>query len=525
VLLDHHRAKLVACGLALETWSRARLHSGSVDEVRELLGYGGAGTGLVIPYDDHYARVRIDNPGPDGKRYRSPRGEGNRLYVPSILEPSVLADPTRLLYVTEGELKALKATQETFPCIALPGVWSWKAKVHGKSLPIADLDRVSWKGRRSIIVFDSDLTEKPPVAWAEHELVKELRHRGADVYLLRLPEGPKGAKLGFDDYLVAEGAQAFKQLPMKTVQDADAEGSPFRRMSDLADEYLLRLGQRHHRLLLGYAGLDAVIRGVAPGEVLTIIARTGVGKTTLLQNLTTRMSGDGQLPSMIFSLEQQGVELFERYASMWTGYAGREIEDRARAEDPAILARLQEVVERWEACVIVERPCTLEEMDRLIEQARSIPLWAEPLRLVCVDYMGLVGLDRSSPLYEQTSRVARGLKNLAKRHHVALAVACQVDREGGSGGDPVSLKMARDSGAIEEAADYLLGCWRPELAENLSKEEKRERRGQFVIRVLKNRSGAAPRTVRLHFDAASLRIEEPAAPLAGAEPEWVKEDR
>ena len=191
MLLDHHRAKLVACGLALETWSRARLHSGSVDEVRELLGYGGAGTGLVIPYDDHYARVRIDNPGPDGKRYRSPRGEGNRLYVPSILEPSVLADPTRLLYVTEGELKALKATQETFPCIALPGVWSWKAKVHGKSLPIADLDRVSWKGRRSIIVFDSDLTEKPPVAWAEHELVKELRHRGADVYLLRLPEGPK----------------------------------------------------------------------------------------------------------------------------------------------------------------------------------------------------------------------------------------------------------------------------------------------------------------------------------------------
>ena len=127
-LLDPHRQKLLACGLAPETWSRARLHSGSPAEVREALGYGVQGGGLVIPYDERYARVRIDHAGPDGKRYRSPAGQGNRLYVPPTLAAGVLADASIPLHVTEGEFKALKATQEGIPCLALPGVWSWKRR-------------------------------------------------------------------------------------------------------------------------------------------------------------------------------------------------------------------------------------------------------------------------------------------------------------------------------------------------------------------------------------------------------------
>jgi hypothetical protein len=521
-LLEPHRQKLLACGLTAETWSRARLHSGSPAEVREVLGYGVQGGGLVIPYDDGYARVRIDNPGPDGKRYRSPKDQGNRLYVPAILALSVLADPAIPLHVTEGEFKALKATHEGFPCLALPGVWSWKTRLHGKSFPIPDLDRVTWRGRKVVVVFDSDLADKPTVAWAEHALIQELRGRGAEVYVLRLPDGPKGAKVGLDDYLVAEGVEAFRRLPMLTVGEADAEASVFLRMSDLADTYLLRAGRPQHRLTLGYPELDAVFRGCAPGEVCTILSRPGVGKTTLGLNLIGRMAVPAQLPALMFSLEQQGTEILERVVSLVTGWPGREVEQRARDEDPALTARLLEVCERWWSVVIVDRPCTLEQIDRRLTEARAGTLWAEPLRLVVVDYLGMVGQARpGGSLYEQTSRTARELKTFAKRHQVALVVLCQVDREGGTGGDPISLKMARDSGAIEEAADYVLGLWRPELAEGLTKEERRVRRGQFVIRILKNRSGPAPKTVTLHFDPTSLRIETLPTPATDAAT-WVQ---
>ena len=102
--------------------------------------------------------------------------------------------------IRSGRLRALAVSagepQEGIPTLALPGVWSWKQKLHGKSFAIPDLDRVVWKGRKAVVVFDSDLAEKPTVAWAEHALVCELHTRGAEVFILRLPDGPKGAKVG-----------------------------------------------------------------------------------------------------------------------------------------------------------------------------------------------------------------------------------------------------------------------------------------------------------------------------------------
>jgi RecA/RadA recombinase len=514
-LLDHHRRKLVECGLLADTWTRARLHSGSDNEVKEILGYGGAGSGLVIPYDESYARVRIDNPGPDGKRYRSPRGQGNRLYVPPILEPKILEDSSRALYVTEGEFKALKATQDGFPCVALPGVWSWKTRLHGRSLPIPDLGRVAWQSRTVVVVFDSDLAEKPPVAWAEHQLCKELRRREAAVHILRLPDGVRGEKLGLDDYLVAFSPDAFRRLEMAPVAEADSERT-FLRVSDLADAYMLRVLAPHHRITTGYPGLDAVMRGVAAGEVLTILGRAGVGKTAFALNLVEGMTSQGKHPTLIFSLEQPGIELFERMVSISTGLTGREIEDRTRLEDPEMVSRLLVVVERWHHVVTVEKPCTIDHVDQLVEASRRADFWSEPLRLVVVDYMGLISPRRQMPPYEHVSLVARELKNLAKRHRVAVVVLCQVTREGASGGEPVTMSMARETGVIEEAADYVLGIWRPELRDGLTKEERAKVRGDFKVRVLKSRNGPRNKTVTLHFEDTTLQIESKVGDVAEA---------
>ena len=515
-LVDPHRHKLQGCGLTLETWQRAGLHSGSEAEVKDVLGYGGAGPGLVIPYTDDYARVRIDHPGPDGKRYRSPKGKGNHLYVPRLLDPVLLKDPATPLYVTEGELKALKACQEGFPCVALPGVWSWKTRLHGHSLPIPDLDRVTWTNRMVIVVFDSDLADKPAVAWAEHALCRELRHRGAMVYVLRLPDGPRGDKVGLDDYLVAPGPEAFRQLPMVALAGIGQDRPVFLRVSDLADIYLLRVLQPHHRITTGYADLDAVLRGVAPGEVLQILGRSGVGKTAFALNLVERMTATGQLPTLIFSLEQPGPELFERMASMTLGYAGREIEERTRIEDPVITCRLVEVCQQWHHVVVVDRPCSIEKLDHLLTEAQAGALWADRLRVVVVDYLGLIVPRRATSAYEHTSEAAKALKHLAKTHQVAVVSLCQIGRDGEEGGEPVTIQMARDSGVVEETADYLLGIWRPELSSRLSKEERGKVRGEFKVRVLKNRSGPAPRTVTLRFDSSVLRVHPLVVEAAGA---------
>src|SRR5262249_51762667 len=160
--VDAHRAELRASGLTDETIARAGLYSAPERQVRDLLGYG-AGPGLVFPYPalngsaGEYARVKLDKADPDGKRYRSPAKQPNRLDVPALIEPTVLRDIGTPLWLTEGEKKALKACQEGLACIAVSGVFSWRTRSgspDGKSTVIPDLDHITWRGRSVHIVFD-----------------------------------------------------------------------------------------------------------------------------------------------------------------------------------------------------------------------------------------------------------------------------------------------------------------------------------------------------------------------------------
>jgi putative DNA primase/helicase len=290
---------------------------------------------------------------------------------------------------------------------------------------------------------------------------------------------------------------------------SEAEAPPtYWTMAELADAYVLAARDPHHRLRFGYPELDRELRGVAPGEVVAILARSGVGKTAFGLNLAERMTGRTALPTLLFSLEMPGVGIFERLASMTHGWPGEDIENRVRGEDPETMQRLLEVCERWHHMRMVDTSCSLDRLDTLIEGARS--LWSAPLRLVVVDFAGLVSLTRLTSAYERVSTVATELKNVAKRHNVSLLVLYQLSRAGGTGSEAVTLSMARDSGVVEEMCDFALGAWRPELDDELDDVDREEVAGHFCVRVLKNRNrGPSPKPVTLRFDGARMRITSP----------------
>lgn len=501
---------LMERGISAKTAEEAGIYAAEEAEVKAILGYGGCGPGLVIPYPGtDYQRVRIDSPGPDGKRYRSPKGSTNRLYVPPKIGHEFLQDASAPLYFTESEFKALKATQEGFPAVAVAGVWSWRRRLHGESLEIPDLDRVTWLNRHVILVFDSDAANKPPVQWAEFHLARALKARGARVSVIRLPDSPDGDKYGLDDFLAQHGPEAFRALEMVSVDEADAEGPAYLRMSDLARAYMVQATEPVSSIVrTGYSVIDATIRGIAPGENLVILGRSGVGKTAFGLNLLRKMHERGGFPTLFFSLEQPGVQIFERVVSLESGLTGRDILERARLRDEGLAQWFDASCERWDQVVTVDRPCSLAEVDTLVSGATTAGLWPAPVRLVMIDYLGMLTPDRRGTTYEVVSELSREIKRLAKRLRVAVIVLCQVGRSGESGGKPVTLQSARDSGVVEESADYVLGVWRPELDDALKDEDRAEVRGVFKGRVLKNRSGPAPVPFELRFDHETLRIEE-----------------
>jgi hypothetical protein len=93
---------------------------------------------MAFPYIDPLTakirtlRFRPDKPLPvkDDKsaKYLSPKGARNFIYFPPNVAERLKGD--EIVYVVEGEFKALMAWQYGLFCVGLPGVWSWRGVGH-----------------------------------------------------------------------------------------------------------------------------------------------------------------------------------------------------------------------------------------------------------------------------------------------------------------------------------------------------------------------------------------------------------
>jgi hypothetical protein len=314
-LLPHHLAELRASGLDDATLAANGVYSESDPAaVAGLLNWGAArarslGPVLVYPHHDRdgrplgHATVKPDRPRdradkPGKVKYENPRGRPNRLYVPAGARPA-LADPAVGLVITEGCKKALAATQHGFPCVSLPGVWSWVAdrekrggRKVGRLELNADLAAVAWRGRRVYITFDSDAARNPDVGRAERALAAVLRRHGADVRVVRLPAEPDGGKNGLDDFLVRHGPDAFRRLVEAAAPPAPADRVPPAEPAGYTDSgYTVIRGGTYH-----------CVRGLDPetGEQV-------VEKQVKLANFVARIVGetvtdDGAEPTREFAV-------------------------------------------------------------------------------------------------------------------------------------------------------------------------------------------------------------------------------
>ena len=163
-----------------------------------------------------------------GTKFKQRAGTGNHIYYDPAVRSwlKILKDTTCPLVITEGEVKAICATEHDLICIAFGGVWSWRTKINGKSAPLPGLNDVAWRGRQVEIAFDSDTATNTNVQAALFAIGTELKRRGANVAQVIIPNTEDGDKQGLDDFLVANGRSAFDDLPRGPVRLVLSPGSP-----------------------------------------------------------------------------------------------------------------------------------------------------------------------------------------------------------------------------------------------------------------------------------------------------------
>jgi hypothetical protein len=84
-----------------------------------------------------------------------------------------LRDPTKRLWIVEGEKKADALVSRGECAVALLGVWAWKRD----GAPLPDWDHIRLVGREVRVLFDSDAAHKTEVKRALRELSVYLRGR------------------------------------------------------------------------------------------------------------------------------------------------------------------------------------------------------------------------------------------------------------------------------------------------------------------------------------------------------------
>jgi hypothetical protein len=222
----------------------------------------------------------------------------------------------------------------------------------------------------------------------------------------------------------------------------------------------------------GFDDLDIEIRGVAPGEVMFIVAYSGLFKSALLQNLLLQAGKRTGEHHLFFSLEMPVSRVFERSAQMMTDTEGYTIENNFK--DPEFQKELYKKMVMQNANKLL----VCQKGGLTIEQVKDYTIMAREkygnIGAIGIDYLGLMTAKGKQSEYDRISYCAEQSKHLAKELNIPVIMLAQVNRA--AAGAEVEKWSGKGSGAIEASADFMIG---------LQKDETE----QLVLKLLKNRKG------------------------------------
>jgi hypothetical protein len=385
------------------------------------------------------------------------------------------------VFICEGEWDAMLLDQLVYAACALPGAlnyqehWNW------------------WfdDARRVFVVLDNDDAGRK----GAHR-IKAMLGRKARTIELPLPHGVDSTDV--TDFFLRDGY---------TTGDFDnlvdqARGQRLYTMADAIkerDELRTKQG-----LTTGWDMLDrAITPGLLPGQLAVIMAKTGAGKTAMLTQLTHNLSSwqtfNGQftgpsIPTLVLSLEQTKAEIGERLQRI------------GRLHNPWIK---DEEFGQWYSKMLL--------CDENKVPAADIPLLLEEFiddvgmapRLMVVDYLGYWSRAfKAKSKYEQVSEAVMELKRIAKEYGIAIVAPHQVSRAGRKG-ERLELDFARDSGVVEETADFVLSLYKPSDAQiNENDEQTWMDKAAIRMEILKSRHGSVGRVLTLNWAPYSLAMVE-----------------
>jgi replicative DNA helicase len=243
----------------------------------------------------------------------------------------------------------------------------------------------------------------------------------------------------------------------------------------------------------GYATLNRVLNPARGGDMIVVAARPSVGKTALAENIAEIWSRQTPHPILFASLEMSVTMLLDRTMARNSDVAAHDIIRGTMSDEQRLRVLSQAEAHRTSSIWYLDDGFATTATVR--STAAKLRLLSGGIGAIIIDYLQLLK-DPGDQEVQRVTRISREVKATAREFDVPVLVLSQLSRAVESREDKhPRLHDLRESGAIEQDADVVIGLMR------------RAGDPYIDIEVLKQRQGEVGRRT-MFFDMAHHRFSE-----------------
>jgi len=291
-----------------------------------------------------------------------------------------------------------------------------------------------------------------------------------------------------NDYSVIEQLSTDIEKLQQEISGVQKKDNFIEKVVKTKDDFFENNGKGITGILTGVRNFDVKMRGFDKTDLIVLAGRPGMGKTAFALDIANKIKEN----VLFFSLEMSTEQLIRRKVKAQLPYEVSERFDLNCANDTD-LGLIQTAFENIgeDNNIIEDEPYMTPSK---IRAKSKLIMMREDIDMIIIDYLQLM-TDVGNNKNEEIGNITRKLKLLAKELNVPIILISQLSRavEQCGGAKKPMLSDLRDSGSIEQDADIVLFCYRPEyygITEcSIDGVENCDTSGCFIIDFAKYRSG------------------------------------
>lgn len=301
-----------------------------------------------------------------------------------------------------------------------------------------------------------------------------------------------------ENELITSIKSAYRYETKEQVKNNIVEFQDFETRLNHYAEYVKNIQRK--KVKIGFPIIDDALRGLRPGNVLTLLAGTGIGKSMIAQNILQNYTKQTNELTIFFSLEMAIEEIFERELQMEFNITGYEVENSFLIDAETIRQRCKTVVNTQNNIITVIKRIDVSNITDYIKQIENIT--GKKAGLICIDYLALVkNRQFEKDEYLRITDNMQKLKEYAKILEIPFIVLSQVARSEIKSNEGISLFSGKGSGEVENSSDIILSL------EKSKEHPSIDNIDYLVLSILKNRRGGYAKII-IEFNRCNLRMNE-----------------